>query len=163
MLLVRFPIFGRPTASQPVIAADKRTAYPALNEDFTVIDGALASDFQECDLAALRSQRRYRGQQVLIILGSAAMTGLGGVQAVLPGQRWPGVLLGVIGIILAASSRVAKEGVALNQYLSERAKAERLRALHFQYLSRTGKYEGPDREIVLRRAVLAVRQGKELK
>jgi hypothetical protein len=40
-------------------------------------------------------------------------------------------------------------------------KAERLRALYFRYLSRTGPYAREDRELALRRAVLAIEADKE--
>ena len=45
--------------------------------------------------------------------------------------------------------------------MNERVKAERLRALHFLFLSRTGKYADADREAELQRAVVAIRFGKE--
>lgn len=45
--------------------------------------------------------------------------------------------------------------------MAARAKAERLRALYFHYLSRTGPYAGRDRDLALSRAVLAIRADKE--
>ncbi|MGW6194812.1 DUF4231 domain-containing protein [Kribbella sp. NPDC055110] len=159
-LLKRFPRF-RPPHSQPIISAEKREAYPALATDLAVIDRELAPAFEECDSDALRYQHRYRRQQILILLGSALVVGLGGLQAALPHQRWPGVALAVVGVVLAASSRFAKEQGWLHNYLDERVKAEGLRSQCFRYLSRTGNYTGDDREFVLRRAVLAIQHGKE--
>ncbi|HEV7899113.1 MAG TPA: DUF4231 domain-containing protein [Planosporangium sp.] len=161
-LLVRFPKLRARAVSWPVIPAHRRGAYPELAADFAVIDREVAPAFAEYDEAALRHQNRYRRQQVRIVLGSALVTGLGGLQAIFPDQRWPGLLLPLLGIALAASTRFAKERASLDDYLSERVKAERLRAMHFQYLSATGRYAGADREIALRRAVLAIRAGKEL-
>ena len=43
----------------------------------------------ESDRAALMHQNRYRRQQVLVVIGSAVIGGLGGLQAVFPDQRWP--------------------------------------------------------------------------
>jgi hypothetical protein len=159
-LLKTFPRL-RPPDSYPVISEKRRQLYPALAADFEVIDRELTPAFEECDVAALRHQYRYRRQQVFILLGSALVAGLGGLQAALSDQRWPGVLLMVLGIVLAASSRFAKEQTSLNHYLTERLKAERLRSQYFRYLSRTGKYADDDREFVLRRAVIAIQRGKE--
>jgi SMODS and SLOG-associating 2TM effector domain 3 len=159
-LLNRFPRL-RPPESHPVIPQEKRTPYPALAAEFEVIDRVLTPAFDECDVAALRYQHRYRRQQVLVLLGSALVAGLGGLQAAFPRQWWPGALLAALGLLLAASSRIAKEQSSFDNYLSERVRAEGLRSLYFRYLSRTGAYDGDEAEIALRRAVLAVKRGKE--
>jgi hypothetical protein len=86
---------------------------------------------------------------------------LGGLQAVMPDQRWPGLLLVVLGLVLTAIGRTAGELGTFERFLNERVKAERLRAMHFRYLSRTGRYAPPDRAVVLERAVLAVKDGEE--
>jgi hypothetical protein len=162
-LLVRFPRLHAPSVSRPVIPPAARAAYPALASDIEVLDREVGPVFAEYDRAALRDQNSYRRQQVLIFLGSALVTGLGGLQAVFPGQRWPGVLVAVLGIALAGSTRVVKEEALQGDYLGARIKAERLRGLYFQYLSRTGSYANADREIALRRAVVAVQSGMEPK
>jgi len=162
-LLVRFPKLRAPSDSWPVIPAKERALYPELASDFAVLDREVTPVFTHYDVAALRDQNRYRRQQVLILLGAALVTGLGGLQAVFPAQRWPGVLLAVLGVVLAASTRFAKESESQVAYLNARVKAERLRALYFLYLSETGPYAGPDRdrEIALSRAVIAIKAGKE--
>src|SRR5215207_8122601 len=160
-LLVRFPQLRAPSISYPVISPENRAASAALADDFEVLDRHVKGDFETCDVAALRHQNRYRRQQVIVLLGSALVTGLGGLQAIFPAQRWPGLLLTLLGVVLASSSRWAGERASLAEYLTERVKAERLRALHFRYLSRTGRFAGGDREIQLQRAVLAIRAGKE--
>jgi Protein of unknown function (DUF4231) len=160
-LLARFPKLRAPTESWPVIPEDSRSGLSELSSDFALLDKEVAPAFTEYDKAALRDQNRYRRQQVLIILGSTLMTGLGGLQAVFPSQRWPGLLLALLGIALAATTRFAKERASLADYLDARVKAERLRALHFAFLSATGRYAEPDREGALRRAVVAIRRGKE--
>jgi hypothetical protein len=159
-LLVRFPRLRAP-ASRPVLPARSRAAYPELATDLAVLDREVAPAFAEYDRAALRDQNRYRRQQVLIFLGSALVAGLGGLQAVFPGQRWPGLLLALLGVALAGSTRLARERGLQPDYLGARIRAERLRGLVFQYLSMTGPYGEPDREIALRRAVIAIRAGKE--
>jgi hypothetical protein len=126
-----------------------------------VLDREVGPVFTEYDLAALRDQNAYRRQQVLIFIGSALLTGMGGLQAVFPGQRWPGVVLAVLGGLLAASTRAAGEQSLQRDYLEARVKAERLRGLHFLYLARSGPYAGPDRETALRRSALAIRAGRD--
>jgi hypothetical protein len=171
-LLKRFPTLWQRTVSWPVIPEKKqndddpypgRGAFPQLAPDFKVLDKEVAPAFTEFDKAALRDQNRYRRQQVIIILGSALVTGLGGLQAVFPHQRWPGFLLAALGIALSATAGFAKDRGALTDYLAARVKAERLRALHFRYLSATGRYAAAGREDTLRRDVLTIKKGEEPK
>jgi hypothetical protein len=160
-LFARWPSLRTPRTSPPVIPAEARAAYPALAGDFEVLDEVLSPAFHSSDRAALRYQNRYRRQQVTILVGSVVASGLGGTQALLPDQRWPGALLALLGIALAASSRATSELGTQSAYLGERAKAERLRAVYFRYLSRTGRYAGEDRTMALRRAVVAIQAGRE--
>lgn len=160
-LLARFPKLRAPKVSWPVIPAEKRIAYPALADDFAFLDLEVAPAFEHYDKAALRDQNRYRRQQVLIFTGSALLTGLGGLQAVFPGQRWPGIALALLGIVLATSTRMAGEQSMQTDYLDARVRTERLRGLHFEYLAKAGKFAGADREAELRTAVLAIRAGRE--
>jgi hypothetical protein len=160
-LLTRFPKLTADDVSWPVIPPDRRAAYPALAEDFAVIDSVITPVFTKLDSAALRDQNRYRRQQVFILLGSALLSGLGGLQAVLSAQRWPGILLAALGALVATSSQWAREKGSLSRYLSTRARAERLRALHFEFLSAMGRYAGENRVEELRRAVLAIQAGRE--
>jgi len=169
-LLKRFPKLRAPSKSEPVIPKDAgddypgylgRDGFPLLSQDFEVLDKEVAPSFTEYDKAALRDQNRYRRQQVIIILGSALLTGLGGLQAVFPHQRWPGLLLAGLGVLLSATAGFAKDRGALADYLGARVKAERLRALHFQYLSAAGRYAEAGREDNLRRDVLAILRGEE--
>jgi hypothetical protein len=159
-LLARFPRLHAPP-SRPVIPPEARSIYPRLAADLDALERDVAPVFRELDEAALRDQNRYRRQQVSVILGAVVVAGLGSAQAVLPEQHWPGLLLTVLGILLAAGSRWAHERASQTEYLNARVKAERLRALHFRYLSRTGPYAHADRELALRRAVVAVRAGRE--
>jgi len=145
-----------------VIPEEAGVAFPDLVPDLDALVRDVAPVFRDYDLQALREQQRYRRQQVLILLGSVLGTAFGALQAALPSEQWPGVLLILVGVVLATSSRWSGERASLATYLAARLKAERLRALHFQYLSRTGRYAGADRDLELRRAVLAVQAGKEL-
>lgn len=161
VMLRRFP-FGRPPdGSDPVIPPEAAAAYPALADDIRLLDEVVGPDFHRADRAALLHQYRYRRQQILILLGSTLLTGLGGLQAVVPGQTWPGLLLLLLGSAVTWLSTTAGELKPLNDYLSERTKAERFRAMYFRFLSRPSRYSVAAPETVLRRAVLSVRNGEE--
>lgn len=153
--------FRSPTNSPPVIPDEKRKEYPALAEDFAILDKVVSDAFHKSDLAALRHQNRYRNQQLLVLIGAVVTSGLGGLQALLQDQRWPGILLAAFGAALAISSKATSELGAQKAYLAERMKAERLRALHFRFLSRTRRYVGADRVANLRLAVIDIEAGRE--
>ncbi len=160
-LLNRFPSRRRARQFWPAIPEDERAAYPALADDFAVLDEVVAEPFRRLDLAALRQQYRYRRQQVFVLLGSALISGFAALQAVLPAESWPGIVVAVLGFALAGSSLAAKELGMLPEFLAARIRAERLRALHFQFLSRTGPFAREDRVRALRLAVVEVEAGRE--
>ncbi len=160
-LLRRFPYLRSPNSSYPVIPADKRGSYGLLAEDFAILDAEVAEPFRTYDIEAMRAQNRYRRQQVTVLLGSAVVTGLGGLQAVFPGSRWPGLALAVLGVAIGGFSQAFKDLDMKTDYLDARVKAERLRALHFLFLSGTAPYRGAGRVTALRRTVLAIRRGDE--
>ena len=160
-LLVRFPGRSAPAASVPVIPPDARDAYPALRDDIDLLNAEVGPAFTAYDLKALRNQNSHRAQQVVLLLGSALVSGLGGLQAVLPEQRWPGILLAVLGLLLGAFGRWAKRQKSLEGYLTARLRAERLRAVHFRFLARCPGYSGPDRAEALRESVRSIAAGRE--
>jgi hypothetical protein len=160
-LLRRFPTVRSPATSTPVLPRDVTKRYPALAEDIAVLDDVVGQAFTDSDREALRNQNSYRRQQVVLILGATLLSGLGGLQAALSDQRWPGILLAVLGLALAALGQTAGELNTFERFLSERVKTERFRAMYFRYLSRTGRYSGDDRTSVLRKAVVAVQAGEE--
>ncbi|MFJ8207540.1 DUF4231 domain-containing protein [Micromonospora chalcea] len=151
-LLKRFPKLRAP-ASYPVLDAKVKHEYPALAEDFRVVEAELDQPFTRYDESALRNQNRYRRQQITVLLGAIALSALGGLQAVLTAQRWPSAVLAGLSILLATSNRIVGENRALQAYLTNRVKAERLRGLYFLYLSRTGPYAAEGRVVRLRAAV----------
>jgi hypothetical protein len=160
-LLVRFPSLRQRVTSHPILARDAAADYPELAEDIEEANRLVAAAFEEADRAALVHQNRYRRQQVVIILGTALLSGLGGLQAVLPDERWPGAVLIVLGLALTFVGRTAGELGTFETFLDERVKAERLRSAYFRYLSRTGLYKRADRTSQLRRAVVAIKKGEE--
>jgi hypothetical protein len=161
-LLARFPSWWHHPRSTPVLPADTAERYPALAEDVRTLDAVAGPAFAEADRDALADQNRHRRQQVAILLGSALLSGLGGVQAVWPDRSWPGLVLFLLGAAVTALSGLAGELRTLDRFLDARLRAERLRATHFRYLARVGPYaHAADPVLVLRRAVLAVRRGEE--
>lgn len=160
-LLNRFPRLRVRTESTLVVPVEVRSAYPALHGDFAVLDEVVGPSFAMADRAALIEQNRYRLFQVLILFGSAVLSGSAALQGVFPDQRWPGIVSAVLGLLLATVGQTAGELGTLTEFQTSRMKAERLRALHFQFLSRAGRFGGPDRDTALRRAVIAIEAGKE--
>ena len=148
--------------SLAVIPAEQRHEHPELEPDFAVLARHVDPVFARYDRRSFRLRRLYRGLQLTIILGSVVVTGLGGLQALLPGERWPGILLAVLGVVLAACGQWVLDAGAQAGALGARVKAERLRALSFAYLSRRGHFAGDDRDRELRRAVLAIDAGREV-
>jgi hypothetical protein len=144
-----------------VIPPDKWAAYPALAADLQFLERELTPVFHKHDLAALGDQNRYRRQQVLILVGSALASGLAGLQVVFADARWPGLLLAVLGALLASSTVWAHEARSRDGYQDHRVKAERLRGLYFLYLGRLAAYEGPDRDNSLREAVIDIARGRD--
>jgi hypothetical protein len=160
-LLARFPRLRARSVPSRVIPAGIAESYPLLAGDIAELDEVVTPVFDAYDRKALGEQNAYRRQHVTVLCGSAVLTALGGVQALLPGQRWPGLMLTVVGVLLSTSSKWARERASLNAFLDARIRAERLRAMYFRYLARTGPYAGEDRAVALRRAVLAVKAGQE--
>ena len=160
-LLIRFPSLRAPRTSWPAVPTQSAADHPELADDITTVDEEVGPAFREADLAALEHQNRYRRQQVVIIFGAALLSGFGGLQAALPDQRWPGLVLGLLGALLAVLSTAVNELNALERFMAERVKAERLRSACFRFLSRTGRYADADRVKVLRRVVNTIRSGEE--
>ncbi len=147
--------------STPVVPVEARSAFPALQDDFALLDEVVGWSFAAADRAALVEQNRHRLFQVVILLGAAVLSGSAALQGVFPDQRWPGILAAVLGLVLATLGQVSGELGTLAEFQESRLRAERLRALHFQFLARAGRYAGAGREIALRRAVIAIEAGKE--
>lgn len=162
-LLRRVPSLRTAAHSTPVLPRDAAQRHPSLAQDIAVVQEHLAPAFAELDATALQYQNRYRRQRLLVALGAALVTGLGGLEAAFSDHWWPGVVLGLVSATVVTGSRIDKERTVQEDYLTARVKAERLRALHFHYLSAREPFDGTDAERVraLRRAVSAVRHGRE--
>ena len=133
-ILRRFPRLRAPSrrSVSPVLPPDQARRFAALADDIRILDEEVGPAYAMSERAALVAQNRYRRQQVTILLGSALLTGLGGLQAVFPTQPWLGLVLVVVGILLTGVSQAAGELKTLDCFLTERVKAERLRAMSFR-------------------------------
>jgi Protein of unknown function (DUF4231) len=151
-LLRRLPIVNRPVETS-IVADEAKTEFPQLREDLDFLDEWLLPRFKECDLKAQREQNRHRRQQLLLVAAGSLGAVLGAVQAALDHVKWPGLLVTLLAVLSAVFAQQVQHGQALPRYLDERARAERLRSVYFQYVVRVDRYGGRDRRQRLREDV----------
>ena len=161
MVVALFWPLRKPPDPTALIGPGVRVRYPELAEDLDVIDRHVADVFGGVDALALRRQSAYRRLRSVLIVGSALLSGLGGLQAVFPDTLWPGVVLLVLGVAVTCLTLLAEDDESLQAYYDARMRAERLRAVAFSYLARTGAFSGDDRVTRLQRAVAEVAAGQE--
>jgi hypothetical protein len=160
-LLARFPRLRVQVYTWPIIPEEERSRYPELEADFALLDEVVVPAFEKYDREALRDLNSYRRQQVVLIGEATVVAVLGGLLVFLSDQRWPAVLLALLGVLFAVGTIFPGDGVSEAAAMSARLKAERLRSLYFVYLSGTGRYAGGDSVAALGRAVLAIEAGRE--
>jgi Protein of unknown function (DUF4231) len=148
-MLRRLPSFNRPKPT-PIVEPSAADAFPELRDDLVFLDENLVPEFIESDLAALREQNRHRRQQLLLVAAGSLGAVLGAVQAAFVDVKWPGLLVTLVAVLSAVFAQRVQHGQALPRYLDERAKAERLRSVYFQYLVGVERYRGRDRRQRLR-------------
>jgi hypothetical protein len=73
----------------------------------------------------------------LAIGGGLLTTAFGALQAWLQTAPWPGVVVATLGAATSALTTVARRQGSLQNYLTARVRAERLRSLYFEYLAST--------------------------
>lgn len=154
-LLRRLPLLSPPTTTS-IVPTEAKTRFGDLREDLEFLDEWLVPRFTECDLKAQREQNRHRRQQLLLVAAGSLGAVLGAVQAALDDAKWPGLLLSLVAVLSAVFAQQVQHGQALPRYLDERAKAERLRSVYFQYVVRVDRYQGPNRRQRLREDVAAL-------
>ncbi len=160
-LFTRFPRLKAPASSWPVIPPGVGDEFPTLQEDLAVLSEDVSPAYAVYDAQALKAQNSHRLQQVVLLIGAALTSGIGGIQAMVSDQRWPGILLSGLGFVLGLFGIWVKRQGVLDRYLYARLRAERLRALHFRYLARLGSYSSDGRREALRDAVSAIGEGRE--
>ncbi|MGZ4604076.1 MAG: DUF4231 domain-containing protein [Kineosporiaceae bacterium] len=149
------PSLNRPEPT-PIVDRDAADEFPELREDLNFLAEKLVPEFVECDLAALREQNRHRRQQLLLVAAGSTGAVLGAVQAAFDDVRWPGLLVALVALLSAVFAQRVQHGRALPRYLDERAKAERLRSIYFQYLVGAKRFTGVGRRQRLRDDVAAL-------
>jgi hypothetical protein len=160
-LFRRLPkLFGAPT---PTVDEDfplPTAEAVSFADDLAVLDEALIDHFTELDRTAQIEQNRHRRQQVLLILGGLLTTAFGATQVALPDQRWPGIVVAGVAAGTSAVASIGRQSGALDGYLRNRLKAERLRSLYFTYLAGPTGEEVADpaaRRCALQDAVIDIR------
>jgi len=130
----RLPFGG--SGSWPPMESDEFAEYPALGPRFDDLERELLPAFQQRDQRALAAQRTYRRFQLALIVGAALTSFFGAVQAALGDDvRWAAAVVAVLGAATTYTSTQLRREQLPKRYLLERAKAEELRSLYFDYLS----------------------------
>jgi hypothetical protein len=145
-------LFWRGGERYALVSAELRAVSPALAEDFDVLERELLPDFYELDEGALRAQNTFRLGQLFVIVGGAAATSLGAVQAALGGGVTEiGIAEALVAGALAATVAYVRGRQAQREYFTVRLKAERLRGEYFLFLGRVPPYDVGDDGERLRR------------
>jgi hypothetical protein len=126
----------RPASPQHLMMPNSASRYPALQQRLDDVESVIYPSFASCDQEAQVEQNRYRWFTVLAILGGLLTTTFGAVQAWLQSVAWPGVVVATLGAATSAITTVARRQGSLDNYLSARIRAERLRSLAFEHLAR---------------------------
>ena len=115
-MLWRLPFTG-PGASQPPIDPAAQHSFGALQDRFATADAAVVGKFTEYDQIAVAAQASHRRFQFALILGAAVTATLGALQAALEDHSWPGLILGLLGLLTAALVRLQRGSRPLARYL----------------------------------------------
>ncbi len=158
-LFKRFPSLCQHTpVSEPIVSAEIQKKYPAFSEDFEFLEKRLMRHFHEFDNEALNAQRRFRREQIALIIGGALATIAGVLQATFTGLLWFGIIEGILATLLAILTHLSKRLKAQEDYFTNRLKAEALRSEYFLFLGRIDHYvDNNDRyqQLILRVANIA--------
>jgi hypothetical protein len=126
----------RPGPPDPLLDGAATQSYPTLAARARDLDAIVFPAFARQDSSALVEQNRYRWFEVLAIFGGLLTTVFGAAQAWLQSARWPGVVVATLAAATTALSTVARRQDARQHFLTARVRAERLRALYFETLTR---------------------------
>jgi hypothetical protein len=151
-LFKRFPkLRWRAGDPYPPISKKAQADYPALQDDFAILDQELLPIFIKFDQQALKNQNRYWLSQVVLIFGGALATILGALQAVLSNTPWPGIVEAVLAFTLTAVAGIGRDLHFQSSYFQSRVIAEVLRGEYFQFLGRLAPYDDDDEDARLQR------------
>jgi hypothetical protein len=161
-ILLRFPRFFRLRAlSFGPLPPDFTEDYPALADDIELANRVVGPAYLSSDRTATILLNQFRRQQVSLLIGSAVVSGLGGLQAVFPEERWPGILLALLGLVLATIGKASNEMPRLEAALAGRLKCDRLQSEALRFIMRIKPYDKDGRERVLKRRVVYIEVGDE--
>jgi hypothetical protein len=141
----RLPTLRWKPRDDALVPAEVQRKYPALVSDFAILDQELMPRFRELDNEALKGQNQFRLEQLVLIVGGAIATILGGLQGAFANTPWPGLVEGLLGVVLTVVAVRTRELRAQRRYLVSRVKAERLRGEYFLFLGRVGDYADLER------------------
>jgi hypothetical protein len=170
-LRLRFPVISvwprmrrpRPPSALP-FGLDAGQVYPRLHEAIVSGHREVFPYFAECDQEAIGEQQRYRLFVVAAMIGGFVTTVFGALQAALPAEWWPGVVVATVGAWTTAVTTIARRQGALDSYLRARLRAERLRSLYVGYVATAPGIDAGARHEALRRLqadVALIRFGKD--
>ena len=149
-LFRRLPKLCYHPASSPIAMLADCDEFPDLRDDLHFLAEVLQPQFEKCDIEALREQNRYRRQQLVLLAGGTIGAILGALQAAFDKVTWLGWLVVAITLFLVFFMRTTGRRHALQHYAEQRTRAERLRSLYFQYVTRVDRYTGQTRKERLR-------------
>jgi hypothetical protein len=141
----RLPRLRWKPRADALVPPDVQRKYPAFASDFAILDEELMPRFYELDNEALRAQNQFRLEQLVLIIGSAIAAILGGLQGAFTNTPWPGLIEGLLAVVLTVVAVRTRELRAQRRYLVSRVKAERLRSEYFLFLGRVGDYADSER------------------
>jgi len=154
------PIFRGPV-SWPIVDPDRRNEFmrttDALTTDLEFLAVALEPTFGTCDTEALREQNRYRRQQLVVLAGGVTGAVVGALEAVFAKAVWLGALVALLALLSVVYAQAMRKRRALEQYVDYRVRAERLRSLYFQYVTRVEPFGDDDRQDRLKAEVAVVK------
>jgi SLOG in TRPM, prokaryote/Protein of unknown function (DUF4231) len=166
-LLKRFPLPRyRPQPDYPLVKDEDRAAAQLLDAELAYLEEKLVPRFRSLDDESLRAQHRFRFGIVVLILGSAAATALGSVQAALGGgELGIGIAEGVVGALVAGTVVYVRGRRFQQTYFTKRVVAERLKSQYYLFLARAGTYAVEDdaqRFRLLERTLNRIEAGDEV-
>jgi hypothetical protein len=158
----RLPRLRWKTVQDQIVREEHWTDYPALSEDFAILDRELLPRFRELDDEALAAQNRFRREQLVLIVAGASAAVLGALQGMVD-DPWPGLGEAAVAVVLGALGTRNRELAAQDHYRHNRVKAEQLRGEYFRFLGRVDDYADERIRIQrLKRRVVEIYREEEL-
>jgi hypothetical protein len=147
------------------VKPEDRAAAPLIEAEVALLDEVVVPRFRTLDRDSARAQHAFRLGHIVVILGGAAATALGAVQAALGGgEVGIGIAEAVLGSVLSGTLVYVRGRRFQQAYLMKRLTAERVKSQYFLFLARAGPYTLDDpgeRLRLLRRTLDRIESGDE--